>query len=260
MITSPTSPSTAHNGLITYILCQLKDSHVDMFQKYIRDLHVGFQEATLGGITVHKLLLQIEDKIRVLKHAGEWTASDATQPAAIALAAGTKLTPQLEELLSKQIKAPLTQLVECHKSLNNNNHSNKSGFVHQEWMFVPPTTPGETRQYDNKTFTRCTKCHQGKGQWVSAHDSNTHVDGFRPTPRRFNNNTNTSRQQRNGILKTGSKKELGSNAQNNNNKAHVSFADGNPNNLDHFSDGYLAQLSLQDGITSCFNIPEPDND
>jgi hypothetical protein len=258
MITNPAAPTSEHNGLITYVLRQLIDSTIYMFQKYIRDLHVDYQEAKLGNITVTKLLLQIEDKIRVLKHAGEWTEADSAQPAAMALAAGTKLPPQLEEILSKQIKAQLTQLIERNKSLQNNHttntNMNKNGFVHQEWMFIPPSTPGETRHYNNKTFTWCTKCRQGKGQWVSAHDSNTHVEGFRPTPRRFNN-TN-GRQQRNGILKNGSKKDLNNPSNTNTNKAHVSFTDGHTNMIDLSQDGILAQLSLQDGITSCFNLPD----
>jgi hypothetical protein len=263
MITNPTAPTSEHNGLITYILRQLKDSTIYMFQKYIGELHVDYQEAKLGNITVTKLLLQIEDKIRVLKHAGEWIEADTAQPTAMALVAGTKLLPQLEEILSKQIKAQLTQLIERNKSLqshnnNNNNNTNRTGFVHQEWMFVPPSTSGETQQYNNKTFTWCTKCRQGKGQWVSAHDSNTHVDGFRPTSRRFNNAN--SRQQRTGILKNGLKKDLNTPPNNNNNRAHVSFTDGNTNTMDFPQDNLSAQLSLQDTLTSCFNLPDPDDD
>ncbi len=142
----------------------------------------------------------------------------------------------------------------------NNNNNNKNGFVHQEWMFNPPTIAGETRQYNNKTYTWCTKCRQGRGQWVSAHDSNTHVDGFRPTHRRSNNN-NQNRQQHNGILKNGLRKDSPNHPTNvHNNKANISFADGVSNGLDASTDGLSAQLSLQDGISSCFYLPDPDDD
>jgi hypothetical protein len=262
MITNTDSSTSEHNGLITYILRQLKDSSIQMFQRYIRDLHVDFQEGKLKNKTITNMLLDIEDKIRILKHAGEWVETEPTQPTAMALAAGTKLPPQLEELLSKQIKAQLNQLVERHKSLHNTNHNNqnKNGFVHQEWMFNPPATAGETRQFNNKTYTWCTKCRQGRGQWVSAHDSNTHVDGFRPTNRRYNNSTN-NRQQRTGILKNGPKKDPPNHLGNTNiNKANVSFADGASNGFDTVNDGLSAQLSLQDGISSCFYLPDPDED
>jgi hypothetical protein len=257
MITSPSSPSSIHNGLITYILRQLKESPIYIFQRYIRELHIDFQEAKLGNITVATLLINIEDKIRILKHAGEWTESSNQHPSAMALTASTKLSPQLEDIVAKHVKAQLTQLVDCHKS--NNNNTNKSGFVHQEWMFIPPTNLGETKQYNNKTFTWCTKCHQGKGQWVSAHDSTTHIEGFRPSPRRFGNPSSTNRQKQQGILKNNPKKDhLTTMTNNNNNHAHVSFADETSNHLDKTADGYSAQLSLQDSINACFNLPDDD--
>lgn len=78
------------------------------------------------------MLFEIEDKIWVLKHAGEWVENNTTQPAAIALAAGTKLPPLQEEMLSKQNKAQLTQIVEHHKFNNHNINNHKDTFVHQE--------------------------------------------------------------------------------------------------------------------------------
>jgi hypothetical protein len=87
----------------------------------------------------------------------------------MALATGTKLTPQLEEIISKQIKSPLNQLLEHHKSQLT---PEPKTFVHQDWMFVSPKTPGETCQHHGKTFNCCIKCHQGCGQLVSAHGTN----------------------------------------------------------------------------------------
>jgi hypothetical protein len=118
---------------------------------------------------------------------------------------------------------------------------------------------GVTKQYNNKTFTWCTKCRQGKGQWVSAHDSTTHIEGFRPSPRRFGNPSNTNRQKQQSILKNNPKKDhLTTTTNNNNNHAHVSFADETSNHLDKTADVYSAQLSLQDSINACFNLPDDD--
>lgn len=167
----------------------------------------------------------------------------------MALTAGTKLTPQIEEIISKHIKTQLRQILEHHKS----QHTPKSKTsVHQEWMFVAP----KTRQHNGKTFTWCTKCHQGRGQWVSDHDSSTHIDGFHPQPRHFQQN----RQKCNGILKTnGSKDNNSSNLTNQNGKTWVSFADMYQQ-ADSDNDQLSAQLSLWEGIMSCFDFPDPDGD
>jgi hypothetical protein len=79
MIINPAVPTTEHIGLITYILWQLKDSAIYMFQKYVWELHVDYQEAKLGDITITKLILHIEDKIHVLKHAGGWIETNNAQ-------------------------------------------------------------------------------------------------------------------------------------------------------------------------------------
>ncbi len=96
----------------------MKGSTIKMFQDYVRDLHVNFQDIKLPSLTVSTLLLHLGDKIRVLKHTNEWTEADSTQSSAMASAAGTKLTPRLEEILSKQVKAQSNQLLEHHKALN----------------------------------------------------------------------------------------------------------------------------------------------
>lgn len=46
----------------------------------------------------------------------------------------------------------------------------------------------------------------------------------------------------------------------NNGKANVSFADGASNGMNASTDGISAQLSLQDGISSCFYLLDPDDD
>jgi hypothetical protein len=146
-----------------------------MFQDYVRNLHVNFEETKIPSLTVSTLLLHLGDKIRVLKHTDEWTEADSTQSSAMASAAGTILTPQLEEIVPKQVKAQSNQLLEHHKALNT---PKPKTFVHQDLMFIPPKTPGETRLHNGKIFNWYTKCHQGHGQWVSAYDNTTHIEGL----------------------------------------------------------------------------------
>jgi hypothetical protein len=72
MLSSDASNSNEHRGLITYLLRQLKQSSVPLFSDYIRKFHVAFQEGKHKDLSLTELLLSVEDKIRVSKHADEW--------------------------------------------------------------------------------------------------------------------------------------------------------------------------------------------
>jgi hypothetical protein len=178
MISSPTIRDDAHNGLITYLFHQLKTSNISLFQDYIRKEHILFQEGKLPNITVVILINNIEEKIRFLKHAGEWIEQDPNQPSMMALAAASQIPPKMEELMLKHIQMQLQQMVDRQRLSLNSKHS--SGSYH-EWKHNPPKTAGEIKLYNGKQFKWCTKCNQGKGQWASAHDYDTHVDGFHST-------------------------------------------------------------------------------
>jgi hypothetical protein len=78
-----TKPTSELNGLITYILQQLKLSPVRLFQDHVRELHVEFQEGKHPNMTPQALLPDIETKIRVLKHAEEWHEETCIQPGAM---------------------------------------------------------------------------------------------------------------------------------------------------------------------------------
>jgi hypothetical protein len=69
MITIKSTLTTHFNGLITYILRQLKTTLNQIFLCYIQDLHVSYQEGTMHKYTPWKLILDVEDKIRGLRHA-----------------------------------------------------------------------------------------------------------------------------------------------------------------------------------------------
>jgi len=72
MITSKTY-SRKNQGLITYILQQLELTTNPILLHQVQDLHIQYQENKLPKYTPQKLVCDIEDKIRVLKHAEAWT-------------------------------------------------------------------------------------------------------------------------------------------------------------------------------------------
>lgn len=49
---------------------------------------------------------------------------------------------------------------------------------HQTWMTTQPNHPSDTKVVDRRVYSWCSKCRQGKGLWVSHHNTSTHVDGY----------------------------------------------------------------------------------
>jgi hypothetical protein len=191
MMTSPTQPaSQTHHGLLVYILRQLKQTQIVAFQEYIRDLHIQFQEGKLSDKSPSALITAIEDCIRILQHAGEWTdtsTSSDVNPMALFTTSTNGMSPS--------IKAYIDQIVDQHlKTLTPPNAPNPTGLLnngklppnrpkipgrfHKEWMFIPPKLSTQQLTYNNSTFYWCTKCNNGAGQWVTSHQTSTHVDGF----------------------------------------------------------------------------------
>jgi hypothetical protein len=173
-------------GLITYILCQLKGTSNSIFLHFIQDLHVQYQEGKLPKYNPMKLVLEVEDKIRVLKHAEVWeTASTTNDVPAMALNTTASITDQLKDFQAHHITAELKRLSSNTKPPPNDHDSghkdgkSRSKFQHQDWMFVPPNRLSETKSIQGRSYNWCTKCNKGQGQWVQAHTSDTHQDGFR---------------------------------------------------------------------------------
>jgi hypothetical protein len=162
---------TAHNenGLITYILCQLKMCSVPLFQDYIRKLHVAFQEGDHSDLTPTSLLTTVENKIRALKHAHEWNHQDQSTSPAMALTGSTTQPSALEVLLQQQTTL-LGKILEKQTKQHSSYH---------EWKHSAPANLTDIRRHNGKIFRWCTKCNNGQGQWASAHDTKTHVDSFR---------------------------------------------------------------------------------
>jgi hypothetical protein len=62
MITPMSSKHKQHNGLLTYILRQLCQSKNTIFQRYIQDMHIDYQEGKLPKYTPFKLIQECEKK------------------------------------------------------------------------------------------------------------------------------------------------------------------------------------------------------
>jgi hypothetical protein len=92
MITTKDNDSQQHNGLNTYILHQLKQTLKPTFLRYIQDLHVQYQEAKLTKYIPHRLILDVQDKISVLKHKEVLNTTDSTNTPAMVLITTPSMT------------------------------------------------------------------------------------------------------------------------------------------------------------------------
>jgi len=186
MITPLSGTTEGENGLLTYILHQLKACPIPMFQEYIRKIHVSFQEGKHPDMTPMTLLADVKDNIWALKHAAEWLPSLTPSPSAMALVTSSSSPSTLEDLLRQQ-----TALI--GKLLEGANKGSKNSY--HEWKFKAPANLQDIHRHNGKVFRWCTKCNGGQGQWASAHDTATHLDGFRQERGRSANNP---RHQRSG--------------------------------------------------------------
>jgi hypothetical protein len=241
MITSSSPSKRTHNGLITYILRQLKHHTNAPFLRYIQDLHIDYQEGKLPKYTPLKLIQAVEDKIRVLKHAEVWDSVGTSETPAMALNSTMTISDQLKEFLANHISTEL-------KKLNDKDSAGKDGksrhrFQHQDWMFIGPSNPSDMKTVNGRNYNWRAKCNRGNGQWVQSHTTDSHQDGFRLPPHRQDaskKGTNTKRVHfgatQDGTLKNKSLSTLGDDPTK------------QPN----------AQLSLVDGVSNCFRFDVTD--
>lgn len=52
--------SAKHDGLITYLLCELKKSPITFFHEFIHQKHVAFQGGALSNFTITSLIAKIK--------------------------------------------------------------------------------------------------------------------------------------------------------------------------------------------------------
>jgi hypothetical protein len=257
MISPSNNKTKQHNGLITYILRQLRLSPNAIFQRYIQDLHIEYQEGKLPKYSPFRLIQDCEDKIRVLRHAEAWINPTTSDTPAMALQSPPTLTEQLKDFLANQISTELQKLIQRGKSTGR--EGGKDGrtggdgktrhrFQHQEWMFQPPSQNSDTKTVNGRTYNWCTKCNRGQGQWVQAHTTATHLDDFIP-PNRRQDSARRSNAQRSAQM--AQPQDTTDSATK---RAH--FDPNMTQDKDHQSQ--TAQLSLSEGLTNCFRFDVQD--
>jgi len=184
IITAKSRTTTHFNGLITYMLHQLKTTSNQIFLRYIQDLHVSYQEGTLPRYTPWKLILDVEDKIRVLCHAEVWELPTTKETPAMALNFNsTTLADQLKEFLANHITAEVKRLTTPSKATPTGNDTNRDSKQrtrppNPDWLYTTPQTLDETKTVNNRTYKWCAKCNRGNGQWIITHTTATHKDDY----------------------------------------------------------------------------------
>jgi hypothetical protein len=113
-----------------------------------------------------------------------------------------------------------------------------------EWRFVAPQDISEVKHWNNKDWRWCAKCRNGRGQWANAHDTSTHVDGFR-----FERRSRLHSALRNGSTKSA----IDSSGTNRGQSIHFGqTANGTPEPTPE-TQLNSAQLSLLDALPDCFD-------
>jgi hypothetical protein len=116
----------------------------------VQDLQISYQEGNLPKLTHQKLILHVEDKIRVLKHADAWTLPSTKETPAMELNTSPVLTDQLKDFLANHTSTEIKRLASSAKPLGKEGKP-KDCFQHQEWMFIPPTKTSDTKKVQDRT-------------------------------------------------------------------------------------------------------------
>jgi len=97
----------------------------------------------------------------------------------MALVAPTQQVNILNDQLLQHIQTTILQLLDKKKGARNSQGQRPPGQGHnREWHYTAPKDPQETVPHNNTIFHWCLKCNNGRGQWVSAHTTDSHIDGF----------------------------------------------------------------------------------
>jgi hypothetical protein len=202
LITANDDASTEHNDLITYILNQLTQAPIELFKEAAQHWQIDYLESKLPDTTPTKLLKLADDKVQILRHAGQWKVTES--PAIMALKLELQRQKEESTQFARQLVAHIGQLTHKHRNNNPRNstqhppsgvthhnasflptkgtwpgHQNEQNHRYPPWMTTPPNNVQETQVHDRKVYSWRTKCHNGMGLWVNHHNSETHVDGYR---------------------------------------------------------------------------------
>jgi len=243
MITHASANTDDQKGLLTYIFGQLKLCSIPLFQNYACHLHIAYQEGKHTNLTSSTLLEEVENKVRVLKHAKEWMNTSNPHPPAMALYASGPQPTNLEKLILLQTQL-LTKLL---TTKHNKNDSNAKPY--NKWKHDTHANLNDTKTVNGKVFKWCTKCNHGKGQWVSAHDTSTHIEGCRRDKTKHHNTDS----KRPGIPCSATQ---GYSNSRNKPQANVSNSDKDADNTDIQDRVNLAQIDLANSLNWRLDVSE----
>jgi len=121
------------------------------FQEYIHTLHIQFQEGKLTDKTPHNLIVAIEDRIRILQHAGEWDTTPTLDinPMALLSAPTDTIPPTMKAYFDQQLHnylRSLGQWVNLHQT-----QTHIDGFRHPRAR-VPSNLLPPDQQQPNPRF------------------------------------------------------------------------------------------------------------
>ncbi len=175
LITGTASPDKTHIDLLPHIFRQLCSVTVVPFKDAALQWHLQYLEGKSTDLTPKALITMADDKIRLLKHASQWT--EEPPPAVMALQAKILESEASTAACLRQLTAHLTTLT---KAYQHPRPSSGKQTPYPDWMITAPTGPTDTiRHANDRQYTWCTRCRRGDGLWVSTHTTTTHQDNFK---------------------------------------------------------------------------------
>jgi len=112
---------------------------------------------------------------------------------------------QLKDFLANHITAEVKHLIPLPKpsSPAKDTKDSKDGKdgrpkyrqPHPEWLYIAPQNLEECKTVQNRTYSWCTKCNRGSGQWVITHTTATHRDDYVHPNKRQDGHRRPSGQQ-----------------------------------------------------------------
>jgi len=116
-------------------------------------------------------------------------------------------------------------------------------FQHQEWVFVLPANPQDTKTMNKRTYYWCSTCNKGSGQWVQADTTDTYIRDFKP-----------HLKHQEGFKKSGILRPSGAQQSPETSEAKGTKVSFNKDALENEEKQHSAKLSLSDGLKNCFRF------
>ena len=182
------------------MLGTIKESH---FGDYIRRKKEAYHEMAEADRvktgTFMQYVNQIRDKETTMKNDGEWNKPNKDEAMVIAL-----LNHVLEG--GKKGNGKNTQKSDSNGKKKGDKNSDKEKRKHPEWKTEAPKDDNATLEKNDRTYSWCKKCRNGKGLWA-LHKTDQHKDDFKPRSASGSNKDSTSQKKKNAS-KSDSKKQV----------------------------------------------------